>query len=97
MDGDVAVNCSEKQAAHRGCERGDDPCQLEEENVGTVLPVEDVEIQETVDENDAANQVGHSQAADEMVRGARSKGVRVEDHAQHHKVLQHCECTQSDG
>lgn len=97
MDGHVAVNRSEKQASHGGREGGNDPCQLEEENTGAVFPVEDVEVKEAVHENDAADQVGHGQAANEVVRGAGSKGVRVEDHAQHHKVLEHRKCPERDG
>ncbi|TNN80148.1 hypothetical protein EYF80_009473 [Liparis tanakae] len=86
----------EEQTAYRGGEGGDDPGQLEEENVGAVLPVEDVEIQEAVDKNDAAYQIGHSQAAYEVVGRPRSKRLGVQDHAQHHEVLQHRKCSQGE-
>lgn len=87
MDGDVAVDRGEKQTADRGCEGGDDPGQLEEENTGAVLPVQDVKIQEAVDKNDAAYQVSHSQAAYEVVGGSRSERLGVQNHTQHHEVL----------
>lgn len=96
VDGDVAVDCSEKQTADRGGEGGDDPGQLEEENIGAVLPVEDVEIQEAVDKNDAAYQISHSQTAYEMVGRPRSKRLGVKDHTQHNEVLKHRKCTQGE-
>lgn len=91
VDGDVTVNCSEKQTPHRGGEGGDDPRQLEEEDVWAVLSVEDVKVQEAVDENDASDQISHSQAAYEVVGRARSKRLRVQDHTEHHQVFQHGE------
>lgn len=53
--------------SHIAGEGGDDAGQLEEENLGAVLPVQDVKVQETIDENDAADEVRHSQASYEVV------------------------------
>lgn len=84
VDGDVAVDGGEEQTSHRGREGGNDAGQFKEENIRAVLPVEDVEVQEAVDKNDAPYQIGHSQTADEVVGGPRSKRLRVQDHTQHH-------------
>ena len=67
VDGYVSVDRGEKQTSYRGGEGGDDPGQLEEEDIAAVLPVEHMEIQEAVDKNDASYQISHSQTGYEVV------------------------------
>ena len=95
MDRDVAVNGREEKAAHRRRERRRDPAQLEEKNIGAVLPVENMEVQKAVDKDDTAQQVSHGQAANEVVGRTAAEGAGLQDDAEHHQVLQHREGTQS--
>lgn len=95
MYGDVAVNGGEKKAPHGRGERRRDSAQLEEENIGAVLPVKNMEVQKAVDKYDTAKQVSHSQAAYEVVGRSAAEGPGPEDDAEHHQVLQHGEGTQS--
>lgn len=95
MDGDVAVDCGEEKASDRRRERRRDPAQLEKENVGAVLAVENVEVQKAVDKDHAAQKVGHRQTADEVVGGPAAEGAGLQYDAEHHQVLQHREGAQS--
>ena len=97
MDRYVPVDGREEQAAHRGRERGRDPPQLEQKHIGAVFAVEHVEVHEAVDEDDAAQEVGHRQAADEVVRRPATQASRVEDDAEHQQVLQDREGAQREG
>ena len=95
MYGDVAVDSGEEKAPHGRGERRRDSTQLEEENVGAVLPVENMEVQKAVHKYDTSKQVSHSQAADEVVGRPAAEGARLKDDAEHHQVLQHREGAQS--
>lgn len=95
MNGDVSIDSSEEEAPDRRGEGGGDSAQLEEENIGAVLPVENVEVQKTVDEDDAPQKVGYGKTADEVVGRPAAEGAGLQDDAEHHQVLQHREGTQS--
>lgn len=92
----VPVYCREEKATYGGGEGGCNSTQFEQEDVGAVLPVENMEIHKTVDKNHAAQEVGHSQAADEMVGGSTPEASGVEDDAQDEEVLQDREGAQGE-